>query len=116
MYIRVDYAETPRGPYRAKAGKPIEIKCPFSSMNESRIRVYGADYIQELAGKPIKDEDGKIVDANSLASLYFRGNSFSNTHKLRKLIIGSSNATYNNNQFTTLNLSSDSPILEVLDI
>lgn len=116
MYIRVDYAETPRGPYRAKAGKPIEVKCPFSSMNESRIRVYGADYIQELAGKPIKDDDGNIIDANSLASLYFRGNSFSNTHKLRKLIIGSSNATYDNNQFTTLNLASDSPILEVLDI
>jgi hypothetical protein len=45
MYIRIDYAETPRGPFRAKAGKPIEVKCPFNTMNESRIRVYGADYI-----------------------------------------------------------------------
>ena len=116
MYIRVDYAETSRGPFRAKAGKPIEITCPFNTAQETRVRIYGADYIQALAGKAIKDEDGNIIGANSLASLYFRGNSFSNTHKLRELIIGTDDPTYNNALFTSLNLSPDSPILETLDI
>ena len=116
MYIRVDYAETSRGPFRAKAGKPVEITCPFNTAQETRVRIYGADYIQALAGKAIKDEDGNIIGANSLASLYFGGNSFSNTHKLRELIIGSDDPTYNNALFTSLNLSSNSPILETLDI
>ena len=116
MYINVEYAETPITPIRAKANVPVEIDCPFTSMNESRIRIYGADYIRALAGKPIKDEEGNIIGAESLASLYFRGNDFNHTNKLRELYIGSSDPTYNNSQFTTLNLNENSPILEVLDL
>lgn len=116
MYINVEYGETPIAPIRAKANVPVEIDCPFTSMNESRIRIYGADYIRALAGKPIKDQQGNIIGANSLASLYFRGNDFNHTNKLRELYIGSPDPTYNNSQFTTLNLNENSPILEVLDL
>ena len=116
MYINVEYGETAIRGRRAKAGVPIEVRCPFSSMNESRVRIYGADYIQALAGKPIKDGQGNIIGAESLASLYFRGNDFNHTNKLRELIIGSPDTTYNNSQFNTLNINPNSPILEVLDI
>ena len=116
MYINVEYAETPITPIRAKANVPVEIDCPFTSMNESRVRIYGADYIRALAGKPIKNEQGEIIGANSLASFYFRGNDFNHTNKLRELYIGSPDSTYTNSQFVTLNLNENSPILEVLDL
>lgn len=116
MYLNVDYGETAIRGKRAKKNVPVEIKCPFDSMNESRVRIYGADYIRALAGKPIKDANDNIIGAESLASLYFRGNDFSHTNKLRELYIGSSNPTYTNSQFQTLNISSNNPILEVLDI
>jgi len=96
MYINVEYAETPITPIRAKANVPVEIDCPFTSMNESRVRIYGADYIRALAGKPIKNEQGEIIGANSLASFYFRGNDFNHTNKLRELYIGSPDSTYTN--------------------
>ena len=99
MYLNVDYGETAIRGKRAKKNVPVEIKCPFDSMNESRVRIYGADYIRALAGKPIKDANDNIVGAESLASLYFRGNDFSHTNKLRELYIGSSNSTYTNSQF-----------------
>jgi len=120
MYLNVDYGENAIRGRRAYAGVPVEIKCPFTEMNESRLRIYGADYIQALAGKAIRadenDPNSEIIGAESLASLYFRGNDFSHANKLRELIIGSSDPTYNNSQFTTLNISNKNPNLELLDI
>jgi hypothetical protein len=116
MYLNADYGETTIRGRRAKKNVPVEIKCPFNTMNESRVRVYGADYIRALAGKPIKDGEGKIVGSESLASFYFRGNDFSHTNKLRELYIGSDDPTYTNSQFTKLNISANNPILEVLDL
>ena len=120
MYLNVDYGENAIRGRRAYAGIPMEIKCPFTSMNESRLRIYGADYIQALAGKAIREDENdptsRIIGAESLASLYFRGNDFSHANKLRELVIGSPDPTYNNSQFTTLNISNKNPNLELLDI
>jgi hypothetical protein len=45
-----------------------------------------------------------------------KANNFQHTHKLRQLIIGTSNTAYENGNFTTLNIADNNPILEVLDI
>jgi len=117
MYINISYAETFARPFRAKAGKTYEFKSILNDMNDSRIRIYGANHIQALAGKAIRDaETGEIIGAEGLASFYMKANNFQHTHKLRKLIIGTPNTAYENGNFTTLNITDDNPILEVLDI
>jgi hypothetical protein len=45
MYINISYAETFARPFRAKAGVTYEFKSILNDMNDSRIRVYGANHI-----------------------------------------------------------------------
>ena len=119
MYINISYAETFARPFRAKAGETYEFKSILNDMNDSRIRIYGANHIQALAGKAKREDPNdpdKITGAEGLASFYMKANNFQHTHKLRKLIIGTPNTAYENGNFTTLNITDDNPILEVLDI
>jgi len=116
MYINVSHAETNASPIRAKAGIRYEVKCPFSTMNDSRIRVYGANHIQALEGKPIRNNNDEIIGADGLASFYIKANNFENGKKLRKLILGTDNTSYSNGNFTTLNIANDYPILEEFNI
>ena len=85
-------------------------------MDNTRIYVYGSNYIQGLAGKAIRNGNNEIIGAEGLASLYFGHNDFSHNNKLRELNIGTTNVNYRNANFTELNVNVNSPILEVLNL
>ena len=116
MYINASFGETAKSPVRAKAGEPVEMTCPFTSMSNTRIYIYGASRLKALAGKPIKDGQDNIIGAEGLASLYVGVNSIERTDKLQQLYFGTDKTTYRNANFTKLTLNENSPILEVLDI
>lgn len=116
MYINVTYGGTPVSAKRAVAGQPIEIVSPLATMDNTRIYIYGSNYIQGLAGKAIYNANDEIIGANGLAALYFGHNDFSHNNKLRELNIGTTNTNYRNANLTELNLSATNPILETLNI
>ena len=116
MYINASFGETAKSPIRAHAGEPIEMTCPFTSMNNTRIYIYGASRLKALAGKAIKNESDEIIGAEGLASLYIGVHSIEKTDKLQHLYMGTDKPTYRNANFTKLTLNENSPILETLDI
>ena len=116
MYINASFGETAKSPVRARAGEPIEMTCPFTSMNNTRIYIYGASRLKTLAGKAIKNEFNEIIGAEGLASLYIGVHSIEKTDKLQHLYMGTDKTTYRNSNFTKLTLNESSPILETLDI
>lgn len=119
MYINISYAETFASPFRAKAGQPYEFKSILNTMNDSRIRVFGANHIQALEGQAKREDPNdpeKITGADGLASFYIKANNFEHGKKLRKLILGTDNPAYQNGNFTTLNIANDYPILEEFSI
>jgi len=116
MYINASFGETAKSPIRARAGEPVEMTCPFTSMNNTRIYIYGASRLKALAGKAIKNTSDEIIGAEGLASLYVGVHSIEKTDKLQHLYMGTDKPTYRNSNFTKLTLNENSPILETLDI
>ena len=116
MYINASFGETAKAPVRAKAGQPVEMTCPFTSMNNTRIYIYGASRLSALAGKAIRNGNDEIIGAEGLASLYVGNNRLQRTAKLQHLYLGTDKPTYRNANLTNLALNENSPILETLDI
>jgi len=85
MYISASFGETAKPPVRAYANEPVEMTCPFTSMNNTRIYIYGASRIKALGGKAIRNDISnpeKITGSEGLASLYIGVNSIEKTDKL----------------------------------
>ena len=100
MYARVKYASYPRFA-RAKANTPTTVTIESSFVpTDSEVWIYGAS---------------QIVDIGDLSNKYISTNDFSRAVKLKKIILGNSNASYKNENIYNLKLGNNK-MLEVLDI
>ena len=108
MYIRVSVGNATTNimdrniATRAKAGEKVIVDCRGGSASqETRVDIYGAEYIAKL---------------ENLAPMYMYSGSFGNARRLKKLVVGSDNNLYNNSRFTQFNINEEMPILEELNI
>lgn len=100
MYLSVMFGNSSPTQVRAKAGKSYDILCPYSTMDDTAVLVYGASRIQSMG---------------DVSACYIHDNDFSKAEKLKELIIGNTTEGYSNTFLTNLVIGNNK-LLERLDI
>lgn len=100
MYLSVMHGATSRTQVRATAGVEYDIECPFDTMDDTAILIYGASKIQSVG---------------DLSACYIHDNDFSKAEKLQTLTIGNTTEGYSNSFLTTLNMGNNT-LLKTLDV
>ena len=100
MYLSVMFGNSSPTQVRAKAGKQYDIPCPYSTMDDTAVLIYGASRIQSVG---------------DVSACYIHDNDFSKAEKLKELIIGNTTAGYSNEFLTNLVIGNNK-LLEKLDI
>ena len=100
MYLSVMFGNSSPTQVRAKAGKFYDISCPYSTMDDTAVLVYGASRIQSMG---------------DVSTCYIHDNDFSKAEKLKELIIGNTTEGYSNTFLTNLVIGNNK-LLEKLDI
>lgn len=100
MYLDVMFGNSSPAQIRAKAGKSYDIPCPYETMDDTAVLVYGASKIQSMG---------------DVSTCYIHDNDFSKAEKLKELIIGNTTEGYSNEFLTNL-VVGNNPLLEKLDI
>lgn len=100
MYLSVMFGNSSPTQVRAKAGQQYDIPCPYSTMDDTAVLVYGASRIQSMG---------------DVSTCYIHDNDFSKAEKLKELIIGNTTEGYSNTFLTNLVIGNNK-LLERLDI
>ena len=100
MYLSVMFGNSSPIQVRAKAGKQYDIPCPYTTMDDTAVLVYGASRIQSMG---------------DISACYIHDNDFSKAEKLKELIIGNTTEGYSNEFLTNLVIGNNK-LLEKLDI
>lgn len=100
MYLSVMFGNSSPTQVRAKAGKQYSITCPYETMDDTAVLIYGASRIQSVG---------------DVSACYIHDNDFSNAERLKELIIGNSTEGYSNTFLTNLVIGNNK-LLEKLDI
>ena len=100
MYLSVMFGNSAPIQVRAKAGKQYNIVCPYETMDDTAVLIYGASRIQSVG---------------DVSACYIHDNDFSNAERLKELIIGNATEGYSNNFLTNLVIGNNK-LLEKLDI
>nr|DAQ07486.1 MAG TPA: hypothetical protein [Caudoviricetes sp.] len=100
MYLSVMFGNSSPTQVRAKAGKQYNIECPYSTMDDTSVLIYGASRIQSVG---------------DVSTCYIHDNDFSKAEKLKELIIGNTTEGYSNTFLTNLAIGANN-LLEKLDI
>lgn len=100
MYLSVMFGNSSPTQIRAKAGQQYDITCPYETMDDTAVLVYGASRIQSMG---------------DISTCYIHDNDFSKATKLQELIIGNKTAGYSNTFLTNLGIGNNS-LLQKLDI
>lgn len=100
MYLSVMFGNSSPTQVRAKAGKQYDIPCPYTTMDDTAVLVYGASRIQSMG---------------DISACYIHDNDFSKAEKLKELIIGNITEGYSNEFLTNLVIGNNK-LLEKLDI
>ena len=100
MYLSVMFGNSSPTQIRAKAGKSYDIECPYETMDDTAVLVYGASKIQSMG---------------DVSACYIHDNDFSKAEKLKELIIGNTTDGYSNTFLTNLVIGNNK-LLERLDI
>ena len=87
MYLSVMFGNSSPTQVRAKAGQQYDIPCPYETMDDTAVLVYGASRIQSMG---------------DVSTAYIHDNDFSKAEKLKELIIGNTTEGYQNNFLTNL--------------
>lgn len=100
MYLSVMFGNSSPIKVRAKAGKQYDITCPYDTMDDTAVLIYGASRIQSVG---------------DVSACYIHDNDFSKAEKLKELIIGNATEGYSNTFLTNLVIGNNK-LLEKLDI
>ena len=100
MYLSVMFGNSSPTQVRAKAGKQYSISCPYDTMDDTAVLIYGASRIQSVG---------------DVSACYIHDNDFSKAEKLKELIIGNTTEGYSNTFLTNLVIGNNK-LLEKLDI
>lgn len=100
MYLSVMFGNSSPTQIRAKAGVQYDIPCPYETMDDTAVLVYGASRIQSMG---------------DVSTCYIHDNDFSKAEKLKELIIGNITAGYSNVFLTNLVIGNNK-LLEKLDV
>lgn len=100
LYLSVMFGNSSPIQVRAKAGQAYDISCPYSTMDDTVVLVYGASRIQSMG---------------DVSKAYIHDNDFSKASKLKELIIGNTTSGYSNEFLTSLGIGNNT-LLEKLDI
>ena len=100
MYLSVMFGNSSPTQIRAKAGKSYDIPCPYTTMDDTAVLIYGASKIQSMG---------------DISTAYIHDNDFSKAAKLKELIIGNITEGYTNTFLTNLVIGNNK-LLEKLDI
>nr|DAZ82168.1 MAG TPA: hypothetical protein [Caudoviricetes sp.] len=100
MYLSVMFGNSSPTQVRAKAGKQYDITCPYDTMDDTAVLIYGASRIQSVG---------------DVSACYIHDNDFSKAEKLKELIIGNATEGYSNTFLTNLVIGNNK-LLEKLDI
>lgn len=100
MYLSVMFGNSSPTQVRAKAGKQYDITCPYDTMDDTAVLIYGASRIQSVG---------------DVSACYIHDNDFSKAEKLKELIIGNTTEGYSNTFLTNLVIGNNK-LLEKLDI
>ena len=100
MYLSVMFGNSSPTQVRAKAGKQYDITCPYDTMDDTAVLIYGASRIQSVG---------------DVSTCYIHDNDFSKAEKLKELIIGNTTAGYSNTFLTNLVIGNNK-LLEKLDV
>lgn len=100
MYLSVMFGNSSPTQVRAKAGKQYDIPCPYDTMDDTAVLIYGASRIQSVG---------------DVSACYIHDNDFSKAEKLKELIIGNATEDYSNTFLTNLVIGNNK-LLEKLDI
>lgn len=100
MYLSVMFGNSTPTQVRAKAGKQYDIECPYDTMDDTAVLIYGASRIQSVG---------------DVSACYIHDNDFSKAEKLKELIIGNATEGYSNTFLTNLVIGNNK-LLEKLDI
>lgn len=100
MYLSVMFGNSSPTQVRAKAGQQYDIPCPYETMDDTAVLVYGASRIQSMG---------------DISAAYIHDNDFSKAEKLKELIIGNTTKGYQNNFLANLVIGNNK-LLEKLDI
>lgn len=100
MYLSVMFGNSSPTQVRAKAGKQYDIICPYDTMDDTAVLIYGASRIQSVG---------------DVSACYIHDNDFSKAEKLKELIIGNATEGYSNTFLTNLVIGNNK-LLEKLDI
>ena len=108
QYVTVDYAQgNIVGPVRVYANTPLHVTSPFATSTDQEMYIYGLD---------------DIVELGDLSTKYFNKFQLNRETKLRKLILGSHEGSFNNPNLGNVNIFSigekgaNVPFLEELNI
>lgn len=100
MYLSVMFGNSSPIQVRAKAGIKYDIECPYSTMDDTAVLIYGASKIQSIG---------------DVSACYIHDNDFSKAEKLKELIIGNTIDGYSN-PFLEKLVIGNNKLLERLDI
>ena len=100
MYLSVMFGNSSPTQVRAKAGKQYDIICPYETMDDTAVLIYGASRIQSMG---------------DVSTCYIHDNDFSKAEKLKELIIGNTTSGYSNTFLTNLVIGNN-VLLEKLDV
>lgn len=100
MYLSVMFGNSSPTQVRAKAGQQYDISCPYDTMDDTAVLVYGASKIQSMG---------------DISAAYIHDNDFSKAEKLKELIIGNTTEGYSNTFLTNLTIGNNK-LLEKLDV
>ena len=100
MYLSVMFGNSSPTQVRAKAGKSYDIACPYDTMDDTAVLIYGASRIQSVG---------------DVSACYIHDNDFSKAERLKELIIGNTTAGYSNTFLTNLVIGNNK-LLEKLDV
>lgn len=100
MYLSVMFGNSSPTQVRAKAGQQYDISCPYDTMDDTAVLVYGASRIQSMG---------------DISAAYIHDNDFSKAEKLKELIIGNTTEGYSNTFLTNLTIGNNK-LLEKLDV
>ena len=100
MYLSIMFGNSSPTQVRAKAGQQYDIPCPYETMDDTAVLVYGASRIQSMG---------------DISAAYIHDNDFSKAEKLKELIIGNTTQGYKNTFLTNLVIGNNK-LLEKLDI
>ncbi len=100
MYLSVMFGNSSPTQVRAKAGQQYDIPCPYSTMDDTAVLIYGASRIESVG---------------DISACYIHDNDFSKAERLKELIIGNTTDGYSNIFLTNLVIGNNK-LLEKLDV